>query len=57
MNKLKTKRLVRRIASLEGERDAAQGKPARTNATRSYEKGYSRIYQQGEIESARTVEF
>jgi hypothetical protein len=57
MSKHKVKRLSRRIAKLEGALDAAQGKPARTNAPQSYARGYARVYQQGEIESARTVEF
>jgi hypothetical protein len=57
MNKNKTKRLTRRIAKLEGERDAALGLPAKTNAPRSYDQGYGRIYEHGEVQSARTVEF
>jgi hypothetical protein len=57
MSKTAHKRLKRRIAKLEGALDAAQGKPARTNAPQSYARGYARVYQQGEIESARTVEF
>jgi hypothetical protein len=57
MSKLKQKRLTRRIAKLEGERDAALGLPAKTNAPRSYGVGYGRIYAQGEVQSARTAEF
>lgn len=57
MSTRKQKRLYRRIAKLEGERDAALGKPARMNAPISYVQGYGSIYQQGEMEQARTVGF
>jgi hypothetical protein len=57
MSKLKQKRLTRRIAKLEGERDAALGRQAKANAPRSYDQGYAQIYAQGEVQSARTAEF
>lgn len=56
MSKLKHKRLTRRIAKLEGERDAALGRQAKSSS-KAYEKGYARIYEQGEVQSARTAEF
>lgn len=57
MSKHKTKRLTRQLARLEGERDAALGRPAKTNAPRSYVLGYGRTYEKMETESARTAEF
>lgn len=57
MSKLKQKRLTRRIAKLEGERDAALGRQAKINAPRSYVLGYGRIYAQGEVMSAKAAEF